>query len=131
MWLLAGVKVDKNSKLYGKTFSTPTGTRCIGVVEREALSFKAAGEFERRVEEIKETFEVSDHLHAVVFKHLIVGLGFVVEVHFITQPGTTAARDAHAHEVVVVNVLLLLDFLNLCFGAICYEKHGSIFLLQS
>ena len=64
---------SKTPRLHGKTFTTTTSPGGIGVVERKAFAIQAARKFERGIEQVEETFQVGYDLHAIVFKHLIVG----------------------------------------------------------
>ena len=112
--------------LHGKALPTAASTGCIGIVERKSLAFKTAGKLQCGVEQVQKTLEVGDHFDAVVFKNLIVGLRFIVEIHLVRQARTASARDAHPNEIVIANVFFGLDFLNFGLGGVSYKKHDAM-----
>ena len=86
--------------LNGKALPTATSPGGVGIVKEEPLSVKPPGKFQGGVAEVQEASQVGNHPDAIVFKDLIVGLGFVapmvnifkipsIPVMVITPPNTT------------------------------------------
>lgn len=82
----------KPAKLYSEAFSAATGAACIGIDKMKAFAVEPVRKIECGITQIKETLQVRDQFHAPVFKHLVVGLFFVIEVELVRQAGATAAH---------------------------------------
>lgn len=108
-----------------ETLAAATGSGGVWVVEGKTLAVESAGEFEGGIEQVQETFQVGDDLHAIVFKNLVVWFRLVVEVQLVRQTGAATRGDAHPNEVVVAQVSGSADFRDFFFGAVCYENHIS------
>ena len=87
--------------LNGETFSTPTGTRSVRVVEGEPFTVQSAAEFERGVEQVEKALEVGHDFYAVILEYLVIGFRLIVKIQFIRQSGAAAAGDTDPNEKVV------------------------------
>lgn len=104
--------------LHRKTLPAPARARSIRVVERKPFAVQSTGKLQRGVEQVEKTFQVGDHLYAVVFEYLIVGFGLVVEIHFIRQAGTASGGHTDPHEEIIGDMAFLPYLDDLVFGAI-------------
>ena len=71
--------------LQRKTFATGTCPARVWIREVKSFAVEAARKLKRCIAQVKKTLQVCDDLDALVFKHLIVGLISIVEVHAIGQ----------------------------------------------
>ena len=73
-------------RLHGETLPASAGTAGIGVAEIKSFAVESVGEVEGGIDEVQETFKIGYQFHAVIFKCLVHGFGFVVKVQFVTEP---------------------------------------------
>lgn len=118
-------------RLHCKTFAAATGSGCIWIIEKESFAFEPPGKFQGGVEEVKEALQICDHFYAIVFKNLVVGLGLVVKIHFISQTGASPTGDTHPDKVFVINMFFIPELLDFGFGAVSYEKHDVMVSAES
>ena len=75
----------------------------------KAFAVQPIREIEGCIAQVEEAFVVSDQFFTAIFKNLIAGFFFVVEVHFIAQSGATAPNNRHANEVIAANSCLRFE----------------------
>src|SRR5690606_18248491 len=82
--------------LYSKTISASATPAGIGINKMKSFPVESVRKIKHRIAEVKKRFHIGDDFDAVVFKHLILGLNFIVEIQFIAQSGATAAYNTHS-----------------------------------
>ena len=71
--------------LYGETIPTTTSSAGIGIAEIESFAVQTIAKIECGIYQVEKTFQIGHYFHTIVFKNLVGGLGFVVEIELVTK----------------------------------------------
>jgi hypothetical protein len=93
-------KDELKSRSGGEAFSTRTTAGCVGVSHLETSLVERLHKVQFAARHVQDTLGIDDDANAGAFHDdIAVGRG-VLEIHFVLEPGTSAAHDGDAQDTV-------------------------------
>jgi len=113
--------------LHRKALPASAATAGVGVAEVKTFAIEAIGEIKSRIAQIQKTLQVGHYPYALVFKHLVAGLGLIIKIELVRQARTTTPDHTHAKKVIIAKLGFSPQLVNFFLRFITYVNHCILF----
>ena len=93
----------------------------------ETFSVQALRIVQHGIEQVQYAFKVGDNFHPLILKYLVRGLHGIIEIHFITKAGTSAADHTYPKKMFLRSPFFFQQGLHTLLGFIT-DINAGIYL---